>query len=428
MRKLFLTCVVVGAGVAFLPAVPASADPPTSDAVVDYVFELEPGEDLDHWVEFALDEAGISELEQDERIVYEYEAAINGVWLRLSEVEAAKLDELRGRAGVRMLTRSFDMSAEWLEDDVEVTGSDGRVPAWPDEIVPAGITRVDGGSDIDYSDIHVGVVDTGIDRFHEDLADAVVGGFDCTFEGHVDDWGRDGNGHGTHTAGTIAALSNGRGVEGVAPGASLHIYKVLTAEGSGSYAGVLCGFDRAMVDGVDVVSASLGGGNDQSVCDSSDSMHTGICNLVASGAAVVVAAGNDSMDALTKSPANYPEVVTVSAIATYGVDKPGSNPPPFGCADYPQADNELAFFSNTGSVVDLTAPGVCVLSTLPNNSYGVASGTSMATPHAAGVIAAGLACGKTVEEILTFADEYNARWEGDVDYDHEPLAIVPEGC
>lgn len=403
-------------------AAPTPPDGPEPN--LDYVFELEPGEDLDHWVDFALDTAGVPTRDRPGRIQYKYEEAINGAWLKLTAQEAKDIDAIRGREGVRSLTRSGRMTVEWLQDDVIVAGTDGRVPAWPDQVTPAGVARVDGGNDFDYSGVHVGIIDTGIDRFHDDLN--VVGGFDCTFEGHEDDWGYDGNGHGTHTAGTVAALDNDRGVIGVAPGASLHAYKVLGATGGGSYAAVLCGWDRAMIDDVDVVNASLGGGCTQSVRDSWDSLHTGIANAADAGIVSVVAAGNEAADASGKCPASYEEAVTVSALATFGIDRPGENPPPFGCAMYPQKDNELAWFSNNGSLVDVIAPGVCVLSTLPGDNYGVGSGTSMASPHAAGVVAAGVACG--YPDVLAYAETYNAAWGGDVDYDREPLAVVPEGC
>lgn len=426
--------IFAGSLVAVMPGQAAAyADPAPS---VDYVLELQPGEDLDHWVDFALDMADVDEEDRPARIVYKYEEAINGAWLKLTQAEAHDIDGIRGRDGVRSLTRSWDMTAQWLEDDVIVAGSDGRVPAWPDELVPAGVQRVDGGRDVDYSDVHVGIIDTAIDRFHEDLN--VVGGFDCTFDGHADDWGDGGHMHATHVGGIVGAKRNGRGVKGVAPNASLHGYKTLSDSGSGSYAAILCGVDRGMIDDVDVMNLSLGGGNGQSVCDSWDSLHTAICNATSRGIAVVVAAGNDTSDALTKSPANYPEAITVSALATFGTERPGTNVPQFGVMDYPQADNELAWFSNHGSLVDVIAPGVAVLSTVPGNSYGVASGTSMASPHAAGVIAANLAQQRSettapvngvtaAGEVRGYSADYNAQWGGDVDYDHEPLVILPLG-
>jgi subtilisin family serine protease len=440
-----LVAVGLGVSVAAAPRVDAAAEP-SKAPTVDYVFEIEPGEDLAHWVDFALDEAGVAAAKRcvarldpaaaagsdpgECRVVVGLEPAINGAWLHLSNEEALAVAELDSNEGFRSLVRSTFLNAEWLEDDVSVLGSDGRVPAWPDQRTPAGIGRVDGGQVADYSnsELLVGVVDTGIDRFHEDLN--VVGGYDCTFGGPADDWGVDRQGHGTHVGGTIGALDNGRGVEGVAPGIPLGAYKVFGDDGGASYAGVLCGVARAMGDGADVINMSLGGGNEQSVCGSWDSMHNAICNATDEGIAVVVAAGNDTGDSVFKSPANYPEAITVSALATFGDERPGSNAPPVGCGDYPQIDNELAWFSNTGVMVDVIAPGVCVQSTYPGNQYAVASGTSMATPHAAGVIAAyadatGLSGAAAAQGAIAYAGNYNSRWDGDVDYDHEPLIVVP---
>jgi subtilisin len=220
-------------------------------------------------------------------------------------------------------------------------------------------------------------------------------------------------------------LDNGRGVKGVAPGIPLGAYKVFGDDGGASYAGVLCGVARAMGDGASVINMSLGGGNERSTCGSWDSMHNAVCNATDAGIAVVVAAGNDSLDAVLKSPANYEEAITVSALATFGDEQPGQNAPPVGCGDYPQIDNELAWFSNTGVMVDVIAPGVCVQSTYPNNTYAVASGTSMATPHASGVIAVARLANHSANAVLEYSAGYNSRWDGDVDYDHEPLIVVP---
>jgi subtilisin family serine protease len=434
-----LVAVALGVSVAAAPRVDAGAEP-TAALSVDYVLEIEPGEDLKHWVDFALDEAGVGanqrclhRLDPEKaagsdpgqcRTVVGLEPAINGAWLHLSGEEALDVAELDSNEGFRSLVRSTYLQAQWLKDDVSVLGSDGRVPAWPDQRPPAGIGRVLGGAgDYSDSDVLVGVVDTGIDQFHEDLN--VVGGYDCTFGGPADDWGTDRQGHGTHVAGTIGALDNDRGVIGVAPGIPVAAYKVFGDDGGASYAGVLCGVARAMGDGADVINMSLGGGNERSECGSWDSMHNAVCNATDAGIAVVVAAGNDSLDAVLKSPANYPEAITVSALATFGPEQSGQNPPPVGCGDYPQIDNELAWFSNTGVMVDVIAPGVCVQSTYPNNTYAVASGTSMATPHAAGVIAAARAANLSVFSVLEYSAGYNSRWDGDVDYDHEPLIVVP---
>ncbi|WP_371079036.1 S8 family serine peptidase, partial [Salmonella enterica] len=127
---------------------------------------------------------------------------------------------------------------------------------------------------------------------------------------------------------------------------------------------------------------SLGGGGSEGSC-TDGGMHQAICRSVAAGVTYVVAAGNPASDAESFVPATYPEVITVSAIADFD-GKPGGLGTPT-CAT--GTDDTFASFSNYGDDVDLTAPGMCVLSTWRGGTTGVASGTSMASPHVAGAAA-----------------------------------------
>jgi thermitase len=209
--------------------------------------------------------------------------------------------------------------------------------------------------------VKVGIVDTGIDANHEDLSGKLV---DCgrasTLFGTVSNGNcADDNDHGTHVSGTIAAkANNGVGVAGVAFNSPLSMCKALNAVGSGSTAGVANCITWLVQRGSKIISMSLGGG-------ASSTMQTAVRNASNAGALIIAAAGNDG-DATLNYPAAYPEVVSVAA-----------------------TDNRdaRASFSNANGDVEIAAPGVNILSTKRGGGYVSFSGTSMATPHVAGVAA-----------------------------------------
>ncbi len=191
--------------------------------------------------------------------------------------------------------------------------------------------------------------------------------------------GTDGNGHGTHVAGTIGALDNGIGSVGVAPGARLWAVRVLNNQGSGYTNQIIAGIDwvRQNAASIEVANMSLG-------CEcTSAAQNTAITNLVNAGVVVVVAAGNSDKNASTFSPANHPDVITVSALADFNGLAGG------GAASTCRVDQDdtLADFSNWGSPVEIAAPGVCIYSTWMGGGYNTISGTSMASPHVAGAAA-----------------------------------------
>jgi subtilisin len=231
-------------------------------------------------------------------------------------------------------------------------------PTLMSETVPAGIAQVKAPGAWNCSrgmGIRVAVLDTGIDPVHPDLAPNFGGGVSFipgeTF--------RDGNGHGTHCAGTIAASINGRGVVGVAPSASLFAVKVLSNSGSGQWSSLIAGIDWCIKNGMRVLSMSMGGYTAptalQLICDAA----------FQKGLLLVGAAGNDPNRSVIY-PARYGSVIAVAAI---------------------DSANNVAPFSAHGPEVELCAPGVNVLSTLPGGAHGTMSGTSMACPHASGTAA-----------------------------------------
>ncbi|MGY0614937.1 S8 family serine peptidase [Vibrio sp. FJH11] len=259
------------------------------------------------------------------------------------------------------------------------------------QTAPTGIQRIfaDTNTNIgidsndDYRvDVDVAVIDTGIDFEHPDLN--VVGGVNCAtggpFSTTCDSGGDDEHYHGTHVAGTIAALDNGIGVVGVAPGARLWAVKVLNSRGSGYASWIVAGIDWIAANGnIEVANMSLGGsGFNQAEYDA-------IQGAVNAGVAFAVAAGNNNADANNYSPAAFNNVLTVSALADFDGMSGGLGP--ITCR--PDQDDTLADFSNWGSAVDIAAPGVCILSTYPleQGEYGTISGTSMASPHVAGALA-----------------------------------------
>ena len=230
------------------------------------------------------------------------------------------------------------------------------------------------------ANVSVYVVDTGIKVGHEDLTNLMGGYAVVKCRGKCKTAYDDDNGHGTHVAGTAAAVNNNVGVLGVAPAAELWAVKVLSRSGSGSLSDVVKGIDWAIAHNnggkPKVINLSLGGSGtddqDGQYCPSTRStnaFHNVIQKAVCDyRITVVAAAGNEGDNAANHIPAAYDEVITVSA--TNSQD------------DWPS-------WSNYGPDVDLAAPGVSILSTWNSSSsgYNTLSGTSMASPHVAGAAA-----------------------------------------
>jgi subtilisin family serine protease len=254
------------------------------------------------------------------------------------------------------------------------------------QTTPTGILRIDGelsstisGNGSGSVNVDVAVIDTGIQTNHPDLN--VVGGKNCSTGSSYND----GNGHGTHVAGTIAAKDDANGVVGVAPGARLWAVRVLNNSGSGTTSSVICGIDWVTANAatIEVANMSLGGSGTNSNCGGTDTYHNAICRSVNAGVTYAVAAGNSAADANNFRPATFAEVITVSALADFN-GEPGGGAASTCRAD---VDDTFADFSNYGADVDIIAPGVCILSTWIGSGYNTISGTSMASPHVAGAAA-----------------------------------------
>ncbi|MFE7757689.1 S8 family peptidase [Streptomyces sp. NPDC057429] len=203
------------------------------------------------------------------------------------------------------------------------------------------------------------VIDTGVRVTHSDFEGRATSGFDAVDN---DDDANDGNGHGTHVAGTIAGASHG-----VAKKVKIVAVRVLDDSGSGTTEQVIAGIDwvTANHEGPSVANMSLGGGADPA-------LDAAVEKAIASGVTFAVAAGNESSDAGEGSPSRVPDAITVASSTV---------------------DDEQSSFSNHGSVVDIYAPGSDITSTWNDSDDGTntISGTSMATPHVVGAAAVYLA-------------------------------------
>ncbi|MFP9192942.1 S8 family peptidase [Natrialbaceae archaeon A-CW1-1] len=299
-----------------------------------------------------------------------------------------------GGIGKAVSGRFSDAALEALGNspNVRYVEPNGRMHAL--QTTPYGIEQVD--ADVAIGDgetgagANIAVIDTGIDPQHETLAENLGEGWaaddaecdaDCgggPFGGgnDIDEclevWDDD-NDHGSHCAGTAAAADNGEGVLGVAPDATLHAVKVLDCSGGGSWDGVAAGITWAADQNqVDILSMSLGG-------DASDVVHDAVQYADQQGKVQVAAAGNDGpCTDCVGYPAAHDEVIAVSAS---------------------DENDDLADFSSTGPEVDLAAPGVDTLSTVPRDDYAEFSGTSMACPHVSGAAATLIGAGYDHSEV-----------------------------
>ena len=207
--------------------------------------------------------------------------------------------------------------------------------------------------------VKVAVLDSGIDGKHEDLH--VTGG--VSFVPTESDPLVDPHEHGTHVAGTIAALDNKVGVVGVAPKASIYAVKVADENGDGYYSWIIKGIEWAIENEMDVINISMGGASE------SEALKEAVDRAYDNGILIVASAGNagsyGSLNTIDY-PAKYSSVMAVASV---------------------DQRKQRAFDSSVGEEVEVSAPGVSTLSTIPHNEYGYKSGTSMASPHVAGAAA-----------------------------------------
>ncbi|MDX2731823.1 MULTISPECIES: S8 family peptidase [Streptomyces] len=280
-----------------------------------------------------------------------YNSAINGFSANgLSQTEAKQLAADPAVSKV-VQNKKFHMDAtqdnppSWGLDRIDQTETAGdHAYTYPDS-AGEGVTAY--------------VIDTGVRVTHKEFEDRASSGFDAVDN---DDSADDGNGHGTHVAGTIAGATFG-----VAKKAKIVAVRVLDDSGSGTTEQVVAGIDwvTAHHEGPSVANMSLGGGADPA-------LDAAVQKAIASGVTFAVAAGNESADAGEGSPARVPEAITVASSTV---------------------DDEQSSFSNYGPVVDIYAPGSDITSSWndSDDATNTISGTSMATPHVVGAAAVYLA-------------------------------------
>ena len=251
----------------------------------------------------------------------------------------------------------------------KIAGGNSRL-YYTEQELPWGIKRVNAPAawNINYSNVKVAVLDTGINYNHQDLKSA-RNGFNAIEPGKP---ALDDHGHGTHIAGTIAAIADGKGVAGIVPGIQIYAVKVLDNQGGGKISAVASGVEWAIINKMNVLNMSISSHWDAAVSDMIKAAHN-------AGITIAASAGNYGNQ--VRFPANMKETIAVGAVA---------------------ADGTVPEFSCRGWDLDFIAPGVDIYSTTMDGAWGNNSGTSMATPHVAGLAALAIAAGANgPEEVRT---------------------------
>ena len=348
-----LALVLAGCADQITPAGPASPTTPRLAAIVG-----------------AAAANGAGEVVPDEYIVV-FRDSVRDVPARAKELVAAQGGTLRFTyssairgfsahlppTAVDALARNPRVASVEADQVVRASDVQSPVPSW-------GLDRIDQrAATLDYSytypnagaGVRVYILDSGIRATHADFGGRAVGAFTAINDGNGT---ADCTGHGTHTAGTVGGRTYG-----VAKAVTLYAVRVLGCDGSGTSSGVIAGVDWVTKNRVlpAVANMSLGG-------STSSTLAQAVQNSIAAGVVYAVAAGNSSIDACTIVPANVAAAITVGASNEYG---------------------SAESYSNYGKCVDLYAPGRSIISTwyTSDSAYAGMSGTSMASPHAAGAAA-----------------------------------------
>lgn len=300
------------------------------------------------------------------------------------EADAETVDELLKRDNVRRAEEDVEQNwlpehETWAEDepedvdaDADADESEGNDVGAASQTTPWGVDRI--AAPASHTDgfrgegAVVAVIDTGVDSDHPDIQENLVGGHavvTCDPPTGMPDacnepWDDD-HSHGTHVAGTVAAVDNTTDVIGVAPSASIYAVKALDGSGSGSYSGIAEAIQHAADQGVDVINMSLGGSSD------SFTVSQALQYAVDRDVLVICAAGNSgACTDCVAFPARDPNAVAVTAA---------------------NQEDGLAFFSSQGPEAEVMAPGYEIPSLRMGGGVASHSGTSMACPHVAGAAA-----------------------------------------
>ena len=358
MKKFFVAILVLAvclAGWSFFPTrkVAGQEKQETGDKLIEskrkipnrYIVVLE------EWAAGALGENSQSEAAAEQltavyggKVDVVYRHALNGYAAELSEKQAYALSQ--------------DIRVKYVEEDAEVSLVTTQTGAtWGLDRIDQRDRPLDGNYNYTPtgSGVNAYIIDTGIRRTHAQFGGRAFAGYDAIGDGQNSN---DCNGHGTHVAGTV-----GGSTYGVAKSARLYAVRVLNCSGSGSNSGVIAGIDWVTSNHVKpaVANMSLGGG-------ASTAVDNAVQNAINAGVTMVVAAGNSNANACNYSPARAPNAITVGSTTS---------------------SDARSSFSNYGSCVDLFAPGSSITSAwyTSDSATNTISGTSMASPHVAGVAA-----------------------------------------
>jgi subtilisin family serine protease len=335
----------------FAPAVTAAAAPPAEGVIQN---AGAPGAIKGSYIVTLDEEAADSGSPAGKSLVRKYGAtiertyheALNGYSVRLTEAEAKRL--------------AADPAVEAVAQDqkVSIAGTQTNPPSWGLDRIDQRALPLDGSytyPDSAGDGVTAYIIDTGVRISHGDFGGRARYGYDAV---DGDTSAGDGNGHGTHVAGTVAGTSHG-----VAKKADIVAVRVLDNNGSGSISGVVAGVDWVTRNAVKpaVANMSLGGG-------ANSTLDTAVRNSIASGVTYAVAAGNSNTNASGSSPARVAEAITVGSTTS---------------------SDARSSFSNYGSILDIFAPGSSITSTwhTSDSATSTISGTSMAAPHVAGAAA-----------------------------------------
>ncbi|MDP3312795.1 S8 family serine peptidase [Lutibacter sp.] len=294
----------------------------------------------------------------DENLKQTYGFALKGFTAVLNE---SQLELLRKDPRVKSIEKDYIIS---LGKPSGTPGGGGGTD--PAQETPWGITRIGGATN------GIGktawIIDSGIDSGHSDLKVDIDRSRSYVTQGKYSI--EDGNGHGTHVAGTVAAIDNAIGVVGVAAGATIVALRVLDNRGSGQFSWTIAALDYVYASGTsgDAVNMSLG--PQSRYVDSA--VDAAAFAVAGRGIKIAIAAGNSSDDSLFYSPAraglNNANIYTVASMTS---------------------SDSWSSFSNYGTPVDVIAPGSSVKSTYKDGGYATLSGTSMASPHVCGLLLLG---------------------------------------
>ncbi|HAZ07188.1 MAG TPA: hypothetical protein DCZ01_01400 [Elusimicrobia bacterium] len=291
----------------------------------------------------------VGDTSEDDIVSIEADQRLN--WIEQVSFQSSPLP---GIGGV-MEGLKFPKAGQFVENPISVSLAASR----PE--ITWGVNRVHAPAAWDTTegkDVRVAIIDTGIDLTHPDLIGQVDGGYSAIKKTENPEDYTDDNGHGTHVSGTVAGIRDGKGVVGVAPIARLYAVKVLDADGSGNISDVVDGIVWAAKNDMQVANLSLG------APVGSDALRGAVRYAKGRNVVIVAAAGNSGGS--VSFPGAYPEVIAVSAS---------------------DSKDQLASFSSRGPEVKFIAPGVDVISSKMGGGFASFSGTSMACPHVAGLVA-----------------------------------------